>query len=272
MDKLIITAAIVGGELTKENTPYLPVTIDEIVKEIYEVWEAGAAIVHLHVRDKEGKPSQDKEIFREIITKVKERCDIIIQVSTGGSVGMTMTERIQPVTLAPEMATVTMGTVNFGEEVFYNAKPLIREFLKTLNQYNVRPELEIFDVGMMYEAERFIKEGLLTGHLHYDFVLGVSGGMKATAENLLHLINILPKGATWSVAGIGRNQLLLTMIALPLGGHIRVGLEDNIYYNKGELATNRRLVERVVHLANILGREIATPDEAREILKIRKNK
>ncbi|OEF97264.1 3-keto-5-aminohexanoate cleavage protein [Vulcanibacillus modesticaldus] len=267
MEKVIITAAVVGAEITKEDTPYLPTTPDEIAIDVEKAAKAGAAIVHLHVRDKEGRPTQDKKIFEETIKKIRERVDIIIQVSTGGAVGMTPEERIQPVTLNPEMATLTTGTVNFGDEVFLNKPEDIRSFAKELKKYGVRAEFEIFDVGMIFNAMRLVNEGLVEGHLHFDFVMGVPGGIPATAKHLLHLIDHLPKGATWSVAGIGRHQLPMAMLALPLGGHVRVGLEDNIYYKKGVLAkSNSELVARVVRLAEELGREVATPKEARKIL------
>ncbi len=269
MEKVIITAAVVGAEITKEQTPYLPTTPDEIAIEVEKASKAGAAIVHLHVRDKDGLPTQDKAIYRETIHKIKERTDIIIQVSTGGSIGMTPEERIQPVTLQPEMATLTTGTVNFGEEVFLNRPQDIRMFAKVMGDYGVKPEFEIFDVGMVNNALHLVKEGLVKGHLHFDFVMGVPGGIGATAKHLLHMVEHIPKDATWSVAGIGRHELPLGMIALPLGGHIRVGLEDNIYYSKGILAKgNDELVARIVRLAKELGRDIASPNDARKILGI----
>ncbi len=270
MSKLIITAAVVGAEVTREHTPYLPVTPEEIAIEVEKVQQAGASIVHLHVRDENGLPTQDVEVFRETINKIKERTDIIIQVSTGGAVGMTPAERIQPVTLRPEMATLTTGTVNFSNDVFLNRPEDIRFFASKIKEYGVRPEFEIFDVGMINNALGLVKEGLVEGHLHFDFVMGVAGGIPATIDNLVNLIHQIPKDATWSVAGMGRFQLMMAMHAIPLGGNIRVGLEDNIYYKKGVLAKgNAELVARVVRLANEFGREIATPEEARKILEIK---
>lgn len=271
MDKLIITAAVVGAEITKEQTPYLPVTPDEIAEDVEKAWKAGASMVHLHVRDRDGRPTQDKEIFAETIEKIRKRTDIIIQVSTGGAVGMTAEERIQPVTLRPEMATLTTGTVNFGNEVFYNPPEMIRSFAQKMKENGVRPEFEIFDVGMIFNALQLQWEGLVEGHLHFDFVMGVPGGIPASAKHLLHLVDHLPEGATWSVAGIGRHQLPMATMNLLLGGHVRVGFEDNIYYQKGVLAKgNEELVARIVRLAKELGREIADPDEARKILGLPK--
>jgi len=270
MEKVIITAAVVGAEISRKETPYLPITPDEIAEDVEKVWKAGAAIVHLHVRDKDGNPTQNKEIYQETIEKIRQRTDMIIQVSTGGAVGMAPEERIQPVTLKPEMATLTTGTVNFGDEVFFNHPNDIRHFAQTMKDYQVRPEFEIFDVGMIFNALRLVKEGLIEGHLHFDFVMGVPGAIPATAKHLLHLIEHLPEGATWSVAGIGRHQLTMGLFALLMGGHVRVGLEDNIYYSKGILAKNHELVARMVRLGEEVGRKAATPDEARTILGLTK--
>jgi 3-keto-5-aminohexanoate cleavage enzyme len=268
MEKLIITAALVGAEVTREDTPHLPVTPEEIGEAAAEAREAGASIAHIHVRDKNGAPTQDRELYRQAIAEIEKRCDIIVQVSTGGAVGMSTAERLQPLSLQPEMATLTTGTVNFGNGVFMNTPEQLVAFAEEFNRYGVRPEFEIFDVGMIAGAMRLVDQGYFTGHLHFDFVMGVPGAIPATAENLLHLIRQLPEGATWSVAGVGRAQLPMAVLGIVLGGHVRVGLEDNIYYRKGELATNAQLVERVVRIAREMNREVATPDEARKILKL----
>ncbi|GGE05501.1 3-keto-5-aminohexanoate cleavage enzyme [Marinithermofilum abyssi] len=268
MDKLIITAALVGAEVTKEETPHLPVTPEEIGEAAAEACRAGASIAHIHVRDKEGRPSQDRDLYEVAINEIRRRCDIIIQVSTGGAVGMTADERLQPLSLRPEMATLTTGTVNFGAGVFYNPPSDIETFAQRMKEYGVRPEFEIFDVGMVNNALHLVKKGLVSGHLHFDFVMGVPGGIPASAQNLLHLIALLPPEATWTVAGVGRYQLTMSALGVALGGHVRVGLEDNIYYRKGELATNTQLVERVVRIARELDRGIASPEEARQILGI----
>lgn len=270
MEKLIITAALVGAEVTKKDTPHLPTTPEEIGEAAEAVYEAGASIVHIHVRDENGDPSQDKELYRLAIEEIEKRCDIIVQVSTGGAVGMSAEERLQPLILRPEMATFTTGTVNFGNDVFMNTPEQLIVFAEEFERFGVRPEFEIFDVGMIANALHLVKKGYFTGHLHFDFVLGVPGAMPATAENLLHLIRQLPEEATWTVAGVGRAQLPMATLGILLGGHVRVGLEDNIYYRKGELATNRQLVERVVRIAKELGREISTPDEARRLLNLSK--
>jgi len=197
---------------------------------------------------------------------VREQSALIVQFSTGGAIGMTPEERASVLQLRPEMATLTCGTVNFGDDVFENSFPIMRGILTKMHEFGVRPELEIFDKGHLSNARRLEKEGLLKFPQHVDFVLGVPGGLDATVQNLCDLVEALPQGCTWSVAGIGRMQTPMAMAAVAMGGHVRVGLEDNIYYSKGRLATNEELVARVVRIANELGRPVATPDQAREIL------
>jgi 3-keto-5-aminohexanoate cleavage enzyme len=270
MSKLIITAAICGAEVTREQTPHLPLTPEELARAARECREAGAAMVHLHVRDAEGKPTQSGEVFLDAATRIRACTDIILQASTGGAVWMTPEQRLDSLRCAPEMATLTCGTVNFGEEVFQNDLPTIRVFAKKMQELGVRPEFEIFDAGHLATAERLVKEGLVTGHLHYDFVLGVPGALPASVDNLAWLVRQLPPDASWTVAAMGRHQLPMACAALVMGGNVRVGFEDNIYYSKGVLASsNAQLVERVVRLARELGREVATPDEARSILGLR---
>jgi 3-keto-5-aminohexanoate cleavage enzyme len=270
MQKLIITAALTGAEVTRAQQPALPITPIEIAIAAEECARAGASIVHVHARNPDGSPTQDKETYRQIIEAIKARCDVIVQVSTGGAVGMTPQERLAPVTLVPEMATLSMGTVNFGGDVFMNHPADMELFAKALQQHGVKPELEIFDSGMLTTANRWLKKGLLTGPLHFDFVLGIPGGMAGTPEALMYLRSQLPEGATWTVAGIGAAQLPLGTLAILLGGHVRVGFEDNVYYRKGELASsNAQLVARMARISAELGRAVATPDEARGLLGIK---
>lgn len=269
MSKLIITAALVGAEVTREQTPYIPLTPAEIAEEAYKCWQEGASIVHIHVRDAEGKPSQDKEIFREVIGLIKEKCDVIVQISTGGATTAKVEERIAPIELGPEMGTLSTGTCNFGGDVFMNSPEYIEKIAKALQQYGVKPEIEVFEVGMIQNALNLVKKGLLTEPLHFDFVMGVPGAIPGTPKNLMHLVESIPANATWSVAGIGRAELPLAVMAIVLGGHVRVGFEDNIYYSKGVLAkSNAELVARVVRIAKECGREVATPDDARKMLGI----
>ncbi len=271
---LIITAAVVGAELSRQDTPFLPLTPDEIAEEAWEAQQAGAAMVHLHARAADGSPTQDIQAYQSIIQAVRSRCpDLIIQVSTGGAVGMSAEERLQPLALQPDMASLTTGTVNFGEEVFYNSLPMIRQFARAMLEKNIRPELEIFDSGMIANALRLFKEGLLLEPLHFNFVLGVPGGAAGTLKNLMHMVESVPPSSTWCASGIGAAQLPLTTMAILLGGHVRVGLEDNIYYRRGELSQgNAPLVARAVRLAGELGRPLATPNEARRILNLEREK
>ncbi|MGE5649917.1 MAG: 3-keto-5-aminohexanoate cleavage protein [Bacillota bacterium] len=270
MEKLIITAALTGAEVTREQQPALPVTPEEIGIAAEECARAGASIVHVHARHPDGRPTQDREIYRRIIAEVSRRCDVIVQVSTGGAVGMSAEERLAPVTLKPEMATLSMGTVNFGGDVFMNHPRDMETFARVMAEHGVKPELEIFDSGMLTTTSRWLARGMIAGPVHVDFVLGIPGAMAGTPEALMYLKSQLPSGATWTVAGIGAAQLPLALMAIVLGGHVRVGFEDNIYYRKGELAvSNAQLVERVAAISRAMDRPVATPDEARRILGIR---
>ncbi len=269
MDKLIITVALTGAEVTREQQPALPISPEEIGIAAAECVKAGASIVHLHGRNPDGSATQDKETYRQIIAEVRARCDAIVQVSTGGAVGMTAEERVAPVSLSPEMATLSMGSVNFGGDVFLNAPADMQTFLAEMKRYGVKPELEIFDAGMVATAQYWIKKGWLPANTHMDFVLGVPGAMPGTPEALMYLKSQVPAGATWTVAGIGSAQLPLGVMAIILGGHVRTGFEDNVYFRKGELASsNAQLVERLATIAKTLGREVATPAEARVMLGI----
>ncbi|HET9097358.1 MAG TPA: 3-keto-5-aminohexanoate cleavage protein [Candidatus Baltobacteraceae bacterium] len=266
MDPLIITVAPVGAELTPDQTPHLAVTPKQLGEVARKIADAGASMIHVHCRNDDGTNTHEVARFKAAYGEIRAQSDLIVQFSTGGAIGMSPEERASVLELRPEMATLTCGTVNFGDDVFENSFPIMRGILKKMNEFGVRPELEIFDKGHLTNAMRLEKEGLLTFPQHVDFVLGVPGGLDASVQNLCDLVDALPGGCTWSVAGIGRMQLPMAMAALAMGGHVRVGLEDNIYYSKGRLATNEELVARVVRLAGELGRPVAAPEEARRIL------
>jgi 3-keto-5-aminohexanoate cleavage enzyme len=269
MQPVMITAAMVGAEVTKAQQPKLPTTPQEIVQAAVECYEAGASIIHIHVRDSEGNATQDAGLFREVVEGIRARCDVITQVSTGGAVWMTAEERLQSIECRPDMATLTTGTVNFGESVFMNNRELVETFARCLQKYEIVPEIEIFDMGMLDEALRLRSMGLLSDPIQFDFVMGVPGAIGADPAHLMHMVRCLPPDSTWSVAGIGRHQLTLGTIALALGGHVRVGFEDNIYYRKGQLAeSNAELVARISRIAREMDRPVATPDQAREILRL----
>ncbi len=270
MSKLIITAALTGAEVTKDLQPALPVTPDEIAQEAFQCYQAGASIVHVHARDAQGNPTQDFAVYKEIIDKIGALCPIIVQPSTGGATWHTPEQRLQPVDLCPEMATLSAGTCNFGAEVFMNTEENIEIFALKMKANGVKPEIEVFERGMITNALKLVKKGVLEMPLHFDFVLGVPGACPGEAEDLLHMVRSIPEGCTWTVAGVGRYETPLALMAIAMGGHVRVGFEDNIYYNKGELATsNAQLVARVARIAVEAGRGVATPDEARQILGLK---
>lgn len=269
MEKLIITAAISGAEVTKEMNPAVPYTVDEFVREAKSAYNAGASIIHLHVRKDDGTPTQDKVRFKEIIDAIKKEIpDVIIQPSTGGAVGMSNDERLQPTELKPEMATLDCGTLNFGgDEIFENTENTIKYFGERMIQLGIKPELEVFDKSMIEMALRLHKKGFIQAPMHFDFVMGVNGGIGGDIRDFTFLRGSIPADATYTVAGVGRYEFPLAMLAIIDGGHVRVGFEDNVYLSKGKLAkSNGELVTKVVRLAAEFGREIATPADARRIL------
>ncbi len=268
-DPLIISCAIVGAELTRKQYPNLPLSPIEIAEAAEEAVVAGATVIHLHVRDEEGKPSQRPDLFQEVSEQIRNRCDCILQYSTGGAVGTPLKERCAPLVLKPDMATLSMGTMNFGSGVYENTFHTIETIAGNIRKNGVMPELEIFDYGMLDTMAWMLHKGKLPKEYHVDFVLGIPGGMAATISNLILLSQRLQTTQPWTVAAIGRHQLPLTTHAIAMGGHVRVGIEDNIYYRKGEPArSNSQFVERAVRLAKELGRPIATVNEARNILRI----
>lgn len=272
---VIITCAITGAETTRERQPNLPITPAEQAIAAEEAVRAGASIIHLHVREDDGKPSQRPERFEEAIKAIRARVPgVIIQISTGGAVGESIDNRARPLALKPEMASLNLGTMNFGEDVFMNHPRDIVGLAAKMHQYGVMPELEIYEAGMLESGFRLAKQGIIREPLHFQFVLGVPGGMSGDVRNLIHLVTLMEslsgrRDLHWGVAGVGRFQLPLAVQALVMGGHVRVGFEDNIFYSKGEIAkSNAQLVERVARISKELGREVATPEVARKLLGI----
>ncbi len=273
MHPLILTCAITGAETTRERQPRLPVRPQEQAEAAAECVRAGASIIHLHVREDDGKPTQRPERFKEAIDAIRARApEAIIQISTGGAIGESIENRARPLALRPEMASLNLGTMNFGDDVFLNHPRDIVGLAAKMREHGVMPELEVYEAGMLESAFRLAHQGVLREPLHFQFVLGIPGGMSGDPRNLVHLVNTLEanmpgKKPHWGVAGVGRFQLPLAVQAIVMGGHVRVGFEDNIYYSKGVLAdSNAQLVERVARLARELGRELATPAKARELL------
>lgn len=272
MEKLIIAACICGAEVTKEHNPAVPYTVEEIVREAKSAYDAGAAVIHLHVREDDGTPTQSAARFQECMDAIYKECpDVIIQPSTGGAVGMTDLERLDStnVTPTPEFVTLDCGTCNFGgDEIFVNTDNTIKNFAKIMQEKGMKPELECFDKGMVDIVLKTAgRKGYLDMPMHFDFVLGVQ--MAATVRDLSFCVDSLPPGCTWTGCAIGKDEFAIAAASIIMGGHVRVGFEDNLYLEKGVLAkSNGVLVEKVVRIAKELGREIATPDEAREILSI----
>ena len=272
----IITAAIVGAETTRAQTPHLPITADEIGEEAARCVAAGASVIHLHVRDAAGNPSQDAEGFRAAIRAIRTRCGTsapIIQTSTGGAVGMSIDERCGPLTLtgadAPEMATLNVGTINFGDDIFVNKRLDTQQVAERIAKARLQPEVELYDLGHLDIVRELLDKGLLSLPLHAQFVLGVRGALSASRRNLELLVERLADfpGSTWGVAGIGRHQLGMAELAAALGGNLRVGLEDNIFLEKGVLSQGSSpLVARAAELCRIAGREVASPAQARATL------
>ena len=275
MEKLIITAAICGAEVTKEQNPAVPYTVEEIVREAKSAVDAGAAIVHLHVREDDGTPTQSHVRFQECEEAIYKVCpNVILIPSTGGAVGMSPEERLDSTntTPIPEMATLDCGTCNFGDDIFDNTMPTMRAFGKRMIEKGIKPEYECFEMGHLDTILTMARKGEVPGApMQFNFVLGVPGCTPATVGNLSWLVNQIPAGSTWTVTRVGRSAFPMAATAIAMGGNVRVGFEDNIYLSKGvKAASNGELVAKVVRIAKELGREIATSDEARQILGLRK--
>lgn len=270
MEKLIITVAPTGKKATKKHHPRLPMTPAEIADEVGLACQAGASVVHLHVRDEQGHDSHAPEIFKEAIELIRQRCDIIIQISTSGGIRETMEERLAPLALQPEMATLIAGTVNFQDEVFYSPKPYMELAARKMREYGVQPELDAMELGAITNAQALVEQGILSTPLHFNLLFGLPGSIPASPKNVLTMVEALPAGSTWQLSAAGVWELPLATLAILLGGHVRVGFEDNLYYRRGAKAdSNAQLVERIVRLSRELEREVATPTEARKILRIR---
>lgn len=272
MEKVIVTAALTGALTTKELNPYIPITPREIADDAYACWKAGAAVVHLHMRDENGKGTMAVERFQESVALIKEKCDVVINLTTSGDPEAADAERMAhlPV-IKPDLASFDAGSMNWMPlGIFANSPQFLEELAKVMLQNEVKPELEIFDSGMIHNTEYYMKKGLIALPPHYQIVLGVGGGAKATVDNLVYFRNLLPKNATWAAFGIGKGHLPILYATIALGGHVRVGLEDNIYYAEDELATNVMLVERAVRVIKEANKEPATAQEARQILQLKK--
>jgi len=269
----IITVAITGSVPTKKDNPALPITVAEQIESTHAAYDAGAALVHVHVRNDDGSTTSDPEKFGRFLSGIRKHCpDMIVQFSTGGRSG-TGQERGAMLHLQPEMASLTTGSVNFAKIIYENHPSLIHDLAATMLAHDIKPEIEIFDLAMLYNAAKLVADGLLKAPVHVQFVLGIPGALPADRQvlefELAQLQRVLP-GATWTAAGIGRHQLTVSEWTLELGGHCRTGLEDNVRFDKDRLAaSNAELVKQVADLTDKFGRVVATPTEARRILGLR---
>ena len=270
-NRVILTVAPTGSSTPAAKCPGLPVTPAEIAAETYECWKAGASVVHLHVRDDQGNASMEYEKFRESVALIREKCDIVINMTTAGGFGVPDDERILPLDLIPEMATMDAGSMNVkGDFVFHNSVAFLEKLGRRAQELGIRPEIEVMDTGMVYTALRLIEQGYIKSPPHFQMVLGMENGMAATVENLVYMKNLLPPGATWSAFGVGKAHLTLLMATLALGGHVRVGMEDNIYLDAGQKASsNVDFVERTRRIIELNNKRPATPEETRAMLGLR---
>ena len=272
MGKVIITAALTGAVTSKDSNPHIPLTPKEIADDAYECWKAGTAIVHLHMRDENGIGTMDKERFKETFHLIRKRCDVVMNLTTSGEVPNPSDERRMAhlLELEPEMASYDSGSFNWmPSQIFLNSPQFLEKLGVVMLEHNIKPEIEVFDSGMLHTALYYMRKGVLKTPAHFQFVLGVLGAATGRVEDLVFLKNMLPKDATWSAFGIGKDHLPILYATIALGGHVRVGLEDNIYYAEKKLATNVELVSRAARLIREANREVATPDDARRILGLK---
>jgi 3-keto-5-aminohexanoate cleavage enzyme len=268
-DKIILSVATTGSWALKSQNPALPTTPEEIARAAVESWREGASIAHVHVRDDAGQMSCDLTRFRKVKELIRAQgCNMLLNFSTSGGAGRVVEdERFNSLTAGPELASLDAGSINFNERVFLNSPDFLEELARRMLEAGVKPEIEAFDSGMIGNALTLVEKGLIKAPLWWQFVLGVKGGAAATVRSLVHLVESLPTGSLWSVCAVGWRQLPLNVQAIVMGGHARTGLEDNLFYRRGELAqSNAQLVARLSRIARECGREPATPAEAREIL------
>ncbi|WP_198949878.1 3-keto-5-aminohexanoate cleavage protein [Kineosporia sp. A_224] len=273
MTKTLITVAPTGAELSKAEFPQLPTTLDELVAEAKAAQAAGAGLIHVHIRDDDARPTLDLGRLRATVAALRESTSLVVQLSTGGSVKDPLEARLAVLDAAPDSCSLTCGTVNFGDDVFLNPWPFMVDLFEKARDLQVVPEFELFDLGQVHALRRLVDTcGLpFGGRVHCDFVMGVPGGMPGTVEALVAAVQALPAEVTsWSATGIGRAHLPVAAAALALGGHLRVGMEDNLVYAKGRVVqSNAELVERAARLATEMQRPPMSTAEARELLAVR---
>ncbi len=286
MGNVIVTVAIIGAAPTREQNKHIPITPEEIADSAVASYKAGASIAHIHVRDPEtGAPSNEVSLFEEVFERVRSRCDMILNLSTGGGGGLYISpeaeimsglqsaeRRVEHVLkLKPEICSLDIGTMNFGAGIFANAEGVVDHMAARIKECGSKPEIELFDIGHIEIAKRLIKLGLIEGTPHYQLCMGTSGGLAATPKNAVHFSECLPPDSTWSIFGVGRTQFPMVAMGVLLGGHVRIGFEDNLYMDKGVKAeSNAQLVERAVTIVKDLNKQVASVEETREILGLHK--
>ena len=276
MNKTIITVAVCGSVPTKEMNPAVPYTPKEIADSAIDSYKAGATIAHIHVRDPEtGVPTSDISLFSEVVDRIRNSCDMIINLTTSGinlKGENVIEQRLEPVKLLPEICSFDIGSMNFQHRPFINSPEWGRLAAKRMREYSIKPEIEVFDMGHIRQAKHWLKEGLIDDPPYFQLCMGAGWGIEATPENLLVMKNALPPGVIWSVLGVGRMQLPMITMAMLSGGHVRVGFEDNIYLRRGELLkSNAQIVEVAANIIQQLQGEVANTNEAREILGLLKS-
>lgn len=278
MDKVIITVAVTGSRPTKENNPAVPYTPEEIAQSALDAWRAGAAIAHIHVRDPHtGEPLHELALFREVVESIRGESDVLLNLTTSGlfisgNQREVIEKRLEPLSLNPDLCSFDVGSMNFRDRVFSNSPAWGVEAAKRMQAAGVKPEIEVFDTGHIAQTLDLIEKGLIDDPPWFQLCMGVKWGIPGTIENLKFMRSKLPDSAQWSALGVGRVQDAIIAEAIQIGGHVRVGLEDNVYLKKGVLAqSNAELVEKAVSLVHKHGREVASPDEARKILRIKQH-
>lgn len=273
MDKCIITVAVTGAWPKKENNPNVPMTPQEIAEDVYQCWQAGASIAHLHMRDDQGNGTMSIEKFKETVGLIKEKnCPIVLNLTTSGDLHATEETRMAHlIDLKPEMASYDAGSMNWMHSgLFLNPPAFLEKLGQVMHENGVKPEIEAFDASFIYNALYYQKKGILKAPLHFQFCMGAAGGTAATVENLVYLKSLIPQECTWSAFGIGAGHMPILLATIAMGGHIRLGMEDNVMYAKNRLAkSNAEFVERAVRLIKEANRTVATTDDAREILGLR---
>lgn len=269
MEKLIITVALTGNVPTKKLNPNVPTTANEIAEDVRRCSSAGAVLFHVHARDSNENPTLDVSVYKKNIQRIRKVTpEVILQLSTGARAGKDWEARAKPLRLLPEMGSFTTGSNNLPGIIYENSPQFIEYLAEVFRETGVKPEIEVFEAGMINNALYLAKKGLIDSPLHFGFVLGAPGSMPGTVKNLFFLSESIPQGSTWTVAGIGKSEIPLATAAIVMGGHVRVGLEDNLFMPDGSPASNPKLVQTVVSIAKEVGREIANPEEARSILSL----